>query len=128
MQASAVPRDIVSSGSDVSVCEEARDTPAVESDAASGLADEGVHTSRTKMCVMQSDWSLRSCTTVWKKDIVECFCCFAEDRIFLLFVLFLLSNWIYKVLVTFISSLYIFSGPESCFLWVAHDDVCRPVA
>ena len=48
MQASVVPRAIASSGSDVFVCEEARDTPAVGSDPAPVLADEGVQTSRTQ--------------------------------------------------------------------------------
>ena len=48
MQASVVPRDIASSGSDVFVCEEAHDTPAAGSDPASVLAGEGVQTSRTQ--------------------------------------------------------------------------------
>ena len=48
MQASVVPRVVTSSGSDVFVCEEARDTPAVGSDPVSVLADEGVQTSRTQ--------------------------------------------------------------------------------
>ena len=46
MQASVVPRAIASSGSDVFICEGARDV--VGSDPASVLADEGVQTSRTQ--------------------------------------------------------------------------------
>ena len=48
MQASVVPRGTDSSDSDVFVCEEARDTPACESDAVSALAVEAAHSSRTQ--------------------------------------------------------------------------------
>ena len=48
MQPSAVPRVAATSESDVLVCEEARDTPAYESDAVAVLAVEGAHTSRTQ--------------------------------------------------------------------------------
>ena len=120
-----MPRDFVYSGSDVFVCEEVRDTPAVESEAASVLADEGAHTSRTQHGRDAVGLEPSVVYNDWEKSIFECFCYFGNDRIFLLFVLVFLSNWVYKVLVTFTSSLCIFNGPESS--WVAHDDVCCPV-
>ena len=48
MRASIGPHDVDSSGSDVFVCEEALDTPAVESEVVSILAGEGAQTSRTQ--------------------------------------------------------------------------------
>ena len=48
MQASGVPQGAATSESHVIVSEEARDTPACESDAVSALAVEGAHTTRTQ--------------------------------------------------------------------------------
>ena len=71
MQASVVTRDIVSSGSDVFVCEEARDTPAAEGYAASVLADEGVHTSRTQHGRDAVGLEPSVVYNDWEKGIVE---------------------------------------------------------
>ena len=127
MQASVVPRNIVSSGSDVFICEEAGDTPAAESHAASVLADEGAHTSRTQHGRDAVGLEPSVVYNDLEKGIVECVCYFVDDRIFFTGRFVLLSNWVNNVWVTLTSSVCIFSGPESCFPWVAHDDVSCPV-
>ena len=67
MQASVVPRDIASSGSDVFVCEEARDTPAARVTRHLCLLTMVPRRPGRNIDVMQSVWRLRSCTTTGKK-------------------------------------------------------------
>ena len=62
----------------------------------------------------------------WEKGIVERGCYFVDDCVFFS-GRFVVLNWVNIVRVTCTSSSCIFSGPESCFSWVAHDDVCCPV-
>ena len=71
MQASVVPRAVASSGSDVFICEKAIDTPAVESDPASVLAEEGVQTSRTQHGRDAIGLEPSVVYNDWEKGIVE---------------------------------------------------------
>ena len=71
MQASVVPRDIASIGSDVFVCEEARGTPSAESDLASVLAHEGAQTSRTQHGRDAVGLQPSVVYNDWEKGIVE---------------------------------------------------------
>ena len=71
MQASVVPRAIASSSSDVFICEEALDTPAVGSDPASVLAEEGVQTSRKQHGRDAIGLEPSVVYNDWEKGIVE---------------------------------------------------------
>ena len=126
MQASVVPRVVTSSGSDVFVCEEARDTPAVGSDPASVLADEGVQTSRTQHGRDAIGLEPSVVYNDWEKGIVERGCYFVDDCVFFS-DRFVVLTWGNNIQVACTLSSCLFSGSEDCFSWVANDDVCCPV-